>query len=510
MTHPLSRRDFLRLAATLSLLPLAPSVNRLAKGLFQPVDRPNIIIILFDALSARHLSLYGYPRKTTPNLERFAQRSTVFHQHHSAANFTTPSTASLFTGAYPFTHRVFAINGMVANRIRPYNLLNTLHPAYPEAALVQNMYADLVLYQLREHLEVHYGSTAFVVAGKTIYDHLFPNDAVYGAKTYDQFLFNPKENPGSLFGALPLDIFRQINKRSAEEAWSKVYPDGMPFLDWAKANFTLEQVIDGAQNVLSGLKAPFFSYLHFMPPHAPYRPRKEFIGLFKDGWKPVKKDPHPLSEKLPQAHLNELRREYDEFVAHLDAEFGRLLDWMDVSGLLDTSYVIFTADHGELFERGEAGHVSPLLFEEIIHVPLVVHVPGQTSRQDVRTLTSNVDIFRSLAGLASLPVPAILEGAHLPGLGLPNPPGDRPVWAVEAKRNAEHAPLSTASMALIRWPYKLIGYWGYTADDIYEFYDLENDPEELENLIDSHPLSREFRSAMEEKRREVDAQYQVR
>ena len=275
------------------MLPFAPSINRLAKGMFQPADRPNIIIILFDALSARHLSLYGYPRKTSPNLERFAQWATVYHQHHSAANFTTPSTASLFTGTYPFTHRVFSINGMVASGIRPNNLLNTLQPAYPEAALVQNMYADLIVYQLREHLEVHYGSTDFSIVGKTIFDRLFANDAVYGAKTYDQFLFNPKENPGSLFSSLPLDIYRQIQKRKAEEALAKVYPVGLPFLDWAKSHFTLEQVVDGAKNMLAGLRSPFFSYIHFMPPHAPYRPRKEFIGLFKDSWKPTRKERSP-------------------------------------------------------------------------------------------------------------------------------------------------------------------------------------------------------------------------
>ena len=146
----LSRRDFLRLAGTASLISLTPSVRRLTQEKFQVIDRPNIIIILFDALSARHLSLYGYPRKTSPNLERFAQRATVYHQHHSAANFTTPSTASLFTGTNPYTHRVFAINGMVPTGLRPYNMLSTLELVYPEAALVQNMYADLILYQLRE------------------------------------------------------------------------------------------------------------------------------------------------------------------------------------------------------------------------------------------------------------------------------------------------------------------------------------------------------------------------
>lgn len=507
MTTSFSRRDFLRLAGSLSLLPFVPAVDRLAKGYFQAFERPNIIVILFDALSARHLSLHGYPRQTSPNLERFAQRATVYQQHHSAANFTTPSTASLFTGTYPFTHRVFAINGMVTEDIRPYNLLNTLQPAYPEAALVQNMYADLILYQLRENLEVHYGSSAYALAGNTIYDHWFKNDAVAGAKTYDQFLFDTKDDPGSLFSSIPYDIYRQIRKRLTEEAWAAGYPEGLPFLDWSKGTFSLEQVIDGARSLLTSLQAPFFSYVHFMPPHAPYRPSKEYIGLFEDKWKPAKKDAHPLSAKIPQARLNELRREYDEFIVNLDAEFGRLLDHLDASGLMNTSYVILTSDHGELFERGENGHVSPLLYEEIVHIPLLIHAPGQSARQEIRTVTSNVDIYPTLAALSGQPEPASLEGAYLPGLGLPAPTKDRPAWILEASQNSQHAPLTKASMALIRWPYKLFGYWGQTAGDAYEFYDLENDPEEFENLFDSHPLARDFRLEMEAKRREIDAPY---
>jgi arylsulfatase A-like enzyme len=508
MTHSLSRRDFLRLVATLSLVPAVPALSRLAKVLSQSEPRPNVIIILFDALSARHLSLYGYPRQTSPNLERFARIATVYRQHHSAANYTTPSTASLFTGTYPFTHRVFGINGMVAPLVCPHNLLNTLQPVYTEAALVQNMYADLIVYQLHEHLQAHFGSTEFTLAGKTIYDHVFPRDAVYGSKSYDQFLFDPKEKPGSLFSSLPLDFYRQIRKRSVQEAWSEAYPQGLPFLDWAIAHFTLEQVIDGAQGILADLPAPFFGYLHFMPPHSPYRPRKEFIGLYNDGWEPKKKKAHPLSEKKPQARLNELRQQYDEFVAHLDAEFGRLLDYLAASGLLDSSYVIFTADHGELFERGETGHVTPLLYEEITHIPLLIHAPGQSSPQDILALTSNVDVFPTLAALNGLPVPDTQAGYPLPGLGLPLPPSDRPAWIVEAKSNPAHAPLTKASMALIRWPYKFISYWGYDGEDIEEFYDLEDDPEEIENLIDSHPLAGEFRAEMEAKRREVDAPYQ--
>jgi arylsulfatase A-like enzyme len=109
MKNNLSRRDFLKLA---SLLPLS-SIRLPSNEIFRVEeksnnDKHNVIIIIYDTMSAQNLSLYGYPRRTTPNLERFAKQATVFHAHYSVANFTTPGISSLLTGTYPWTHR--AIN----------------------------------------------------------------------------------------------------------------------------------------------------------------------------------------------------------------------------------------------------------------------------------------------------------------------------------------------------------------------------------------------------------------
>jgi len=102
MPSHLSRRDFLKLSASLSMLPLVGALPEPLRNLTaQNPARPNIIIILFDAMAARNLSLYGYQRKTSSSFERLAQRSNVYHAHHRGANFTTPSTASLFTGTIP-------------------------------------------------------------------------------------------------------------------------------------------------------------------------------------------------------------------------------------------------------------------------------------------------------------------------------------------------------------------------------------------------------------------------
>src|SRR5512140_1968324 len=101
----LSRRDFLKSAGALLLGSMVPGT---VKGLLNrnspqtDPSLPNVIVLVFDTMSAPHLSLHGYRRATTPDLERFAERATVFHKHISAGNYTSPGTASLLTGTYPW------------------------------------------------------------------------------------------------------------------------------------------------------------------------------------------------------------------------------------------------------------------------------------------------------------------------------------------------------------------------------------------------------------------------
>ncbi len=212
---------------------------------------------------------------------------------------------------------------------------------------------------------------------------------------------------------------------------------------------------------------------------------------------------------FPKQRLNSLRDTYDEYVANLDAEFGRLLDHLEASGLLDTSYLIFSSDHGELFERGASGHSTPLVFEPVIHVPLIISAPGQRSRQDVHALTSNVDLLPSLLGISGLPLPDWAEGQPLPGLGGAAAPSSRDVFVVEAKANPAYEPLHKATVALIRDRYKLIHYLGYKSyNDVYEFYDLGNDPEELQNLYPDHPAAPELQAELDRQLARVNLRYQ--
>ena len=485
----LTRREFLKSASLYGLgwlsaflPPRSNSLNRSAG------DAPNIIILVFDTLSARHLSLYGYQRETTPNLTRFAEKATVFHRHYAAGNFTSPGTASLLTGTYPWTHRAFQQAGIILRDLADHNLFRLLDGAYEKAAFGQNLWADILLYQFGKSIDVHIKSTAYSLDEQIHFnDGVWQNDPLIAFRSHEEFLEADYGLPGSLYSSF-LDKFRSYlaNEFSFKEL-KKDYPRGFPNLGKYKLYFVLEEVLDGIAKETQRLHQPFISYYHFFPPHAPYFPNRRFIGIFDDGWNPSPKDPHLLSSGQSEAMLNQYRREYDEYIANVDAEFGRLYDHLQRTGTLDNTYLILTSDHGELFERGTEGHVSPLLYESIIHVPLIISAPGQSERQDIHSPTSCVDILPTLLKITGGSAPDWLEGNLLPGFGGEDI-GDRAVFAIEAKKNASLSPITLGTFAMIKGDYKLIWYRGYPGyDNVYELYNLKTDPEELLDLSKSHP-----------------------
>src|SRR5512144_296003 len=102
MSAAFNRRDFLKLAG---LLPFTVAAPRWTSRLSAAGARQNVVVVVFDAWSAKNISLYGYQRPTTPNLARLSKRAVVYHNHYAGSSFTTSGTASLLTGTYPWSHR---------------------------------------------------------------------------------------------------------------------------------------------------------------------------------------------------------------------------------------------------------------------------------------------------------------------------------------------------------------------------------------------------------------------
>lgn len=491
----LNRRDFLKLAGlasgSLALSALAPQA--LALGAQPQASKPNLIILLFDAMSAKNLSLYGYHRETTPNLQRFAERAIVYHAHDSAGNFTTPGTASLFTGTYPWTHRALNMGGLVARNMLDRNLFSLLAEDYTRLAFSQNIWVNYFLNQFTPQLDKILSPGAFSTVSQVV-GSAFKDPAAYRA--YDDFLFHDGNPPASLlFGLAGRLLFRR--QYFSETSTLGAYPNGLPRAGIYPIYFELNKVFDGVFETLASLGAanrPYLGYFHLWSPHAPYRPTQEFMNIFDDNWKPEKKPEHRLGMRVAQSQLNTRRRNYDKYIANVDAEFGRLIDRLEAQGLLENSYVIVTSDHGEMQERGDDGHVTPLLFAPVTQVPLLISAPGQRTRVDITSPTNSVDVLPTLLQLTGHPVPDWCEGALLPGLGGTADP-ERSTYTVEAKSNPAFAPLNMASVALRKGPHKLIYYTGYEDQAAFELYNLEADPEELSDL---YPTETELASRLKD------------
>ncbi len=508
----LTRRDFLKLGSIVSgafavsrLSPRAAPRAAMAQATGASPAR-NVVVFVFDAMSATNLSLYGYRRQTTPNLERFAARATVYNRHYSAANFTTPGTASLLTGLYPWTHRAINESGLIARDQIAHNLFGALGKQFYRLAYSQNMWPNYFFGQFQADIEKVLSPAEFSLVDQIIGDKL-PHDLENSHRAFDDFLFQDGTPPPSLVFGL---VERIMLRRAVARAPADDYPRGLPRTGNYPIFFRLSDVFDGFIKVIGSLSPSSLAYLHTWSPHAPYRANKDFDKAFADGWRPKPKPDHVLSDHSTPSHMNERRQNYDEYIANLDFEFGRVLDFMEAKGLLDQSYVIVTSDHGEFFERGVEGHITPLLYDPVVRVPLLVSSPGQTNRRDVDIPTSSLDVLPSLVHLSGGAVPAWCEGQVLPALGGPEDP-QRSLFIVEAKTNPAFSPISVGSFALRKGPYKLIYYMGleqYDRQDKFELYDVESDNEELNDLYsDSLPIAQDLRAELLAKVQSENAKY---
>ena len=486
----ISRRDFLKTSAALVASATFAGTSRiLSSAHSQNNSKPNILIFVFDAVSARHLSLYGYARQTTPNLEKFAERASVYHRHYSAGNFTTSGTASMLTGLNPWTHRAINYRGMIDRTLVNRNFFNLIGREYTRLAFTQNLWADILLSQFETDLDLHLPCDSF----SGFAESLVRPDDLFADRDLAYFVFQDFLNlrvddlhpyPGSLFIA-SADLSRALV--SDRHHISADYPRGLP----TNHDFSYENtsVFEGAGRLIhSNLiqSSPYLAYFHFWSPHEPYNARKDFIGIFPEDLKLQDKPRHPFSaSNFSEQSLRKYRREYDEFIADVDAEFGKLLSSLEKSGVLRNSYVIVTSDHGELFERGEQGHASALMYAPVTHIPLLISAPGQGARHDFHSLTSNLDLLPTLLQIAGKEIPDWIEGRLLPGFG-GTEDASRSIFPIMAKDNAAFRPIKHGTFTLIKDAYELFFFTGYPDHpDTFELYNLREDPDELHDLLRS-------------------------
>jgi len=358
----------------------------------QTRPKSNFLIITFDALNAEDMSLYGRKLPTTPNLDAFARKGTVFTNFYSASTFTTPSVATMMTGTYPSESHVYQLQGRVPAKDAERSLPHLMRAAgYATGAFLTNPYAFYLARSLGAGFDF-------------LPEPTFRRDGVAHLWSATSLL-HQDSGTGSR-----IDEYFDL-----ETVWSLL--TGTP--NNLSMRFRPESTFEHAKEVLAQLPDGFFLWVHVVTPHNPYLPDsadrgrflppdkvRTFEEEFGGRWK-------PHYEPDQQSLLDERRLRYDEFIATADRAFGSFMSEVENSGKLRNTTVIVSADHGESFEGGIYQHSSPYLTRPVIHIPLIILTPEQQEGRRVAFAADQTALGPTILELAGLSKPEWMPGRSL-------------------------------------------------------------------------------------------------
>ncbi len=479
-----SRRDFLKLTGLMPLSLASPSLLKLLSAMGSAQNQgQNVIVVVFDAFSAMDISLYGFSRRTTPNLARLAEQAIVYHSHYAGCNYTTSGTASLLTGTLPWTHRALRPKDLVAQPFVKRNLFGVF-PDYYRIAYTHNGWANILLEQVQGDLdELVPWKKLFLNSYDAFLHSLFANDDDTATVSWSRNL--DIKDDGFAYSLFLSHLYQSLQERR-DPALLRLFPRGLPSTGDISSQFLLETATDWIGDRVTRLPRPFIGYFHLLPPHGPYNTTLEFYNRFKeDGFHPLYKPDDVFSEGVSYETLMKRRTEYDEFILYVDREFGRFYKGLEAAGLLENTWLVLTSDHGEMFERGISAHSTDSLYQPVIRIPLLIWEPGRTTRLDIQDHTSAVDVLPTLAQVTGHALPDWTEGAVLPPFAASNPDPDRSIYVVRAAKNPPSSPLTRASTMLVKGRYKLLYFFGYEDrgfQELVKLFDIQSDPEEMNDL----------------------------
>ncbi len=268
--------------------------------------------------------------------------------------------------------------------------------------------------------------------------------------------------------------------------------------DWTEEKESAAQLGERALQWIDAGKGPFFVYLHTMEPHSPYTPEERFAAPFAfDGYTGDRDTPALLRlgqlGQLAPDGLRYLKWQYQGEVRQNDAAFGALVSALRQRHLLDDTIVVLVADHGEeLLEHGGTEHAKTL-YQELVHVPLVVHLPTKPLREArIHEPVQQIDVLPTLLGILGIRSSIALPGRDLSAwwLGRALAPRTLPFLFAEERFTV------TNKDAVRLGPLKLIvnndGQRLWRAGTYLELYDLAHDPSERDNLEARLPITRTF------------------
>lgn len=430
-------------------------------------DPPNVLFLAVDDMKDWVNCLGGYEGTVhTPNIDRLAERGTLFTNAHCPSPKCAPSRAAVLTGLMPSTTGLYD-NG------------HWWYANYPDVVTIP----------------VHFRSNGYRTAGAgKVFHHTAGNHPPNQWQDFQKLVFRDdpwfrgvKLNyPWSEHGPAPEEFpFSGVKGLGHENDWGS--------LGYAEEDYDDSRTTTFAVRFLEQKpEVPFFLACGLFRPHLPWYVPQEYFDRYPLEDIVLPRVREGDLEDIPEAgrafakarrkdletirsagKYREAVQAYLASISYADAQLGRVLDALDQSGLSDNTVVVLWSDHGWHLGEKEHWHKTTL-WEEATRVPFIVSAPGFEPARCERPV-SLVDLFPTLNDLCGLPAIEIHDGQSLvPLMDNPEREWKRPA-IIEFK---------TGNVAVRSDRYRYIRY----RDGGEEFYDLETDPYEWDNLAGKAPV----------------------
>lgn len=417
----------------------------------------NVVFIMTDTQARHMVGCYGGKNVNTPNLDAFAQSGVRFDKAYTAAPICTPARGAIFTGQVP------QVNGAWTNNVSP-------HEAIPLMGTIFSHYGYKAAYTGKWHLD----GTGYFGDGQP--GGGFLPDWWYDGKCFADDLgperFKEYREVHSLEDAQKADF-------KAEECWGYRVAD---------------RAIDFLETI--GEDDPFVLVVSFDEPHHPSVAPKEYWEEFHGEDRIAKRanDYAALADNKPRMqHIQRSQQSPDAVYlspldglygcnSFIDTQIGRVIDRVtELHG--DDTLIIYTSDHGDMLGSHGLWYKGPQMYQETINVPFIARLPGGASGAVSTSLVSHLDIIPTMLELAGVDIPPSMHGQSiLPVLKQPDEKVHDHVmtnfhrFSINFDLFGSFYPIRCATGERFKLVLNLF--------DTDEFYDLDNDPYELVNLID--------------------------
>ena len=454
------------LCTALTSAPITPRPQEVAKEVVAKDGAPNILFILVDTLRADHMSSYGYPIQTSPEMDKLASQGIRFDSAWAQATWTRPSVASLMTSLYPASHQTNFLDTRIPESFT--TLAETIHSAgYQTAGFSANRNVE-----------------SFFGFGQG-FDSFWPSD-LGSVRANAMLRFTTWERAKDILArgfGVKIKTMNDFENHAA-----------------ALNNEVFAWFDDKNSN------KPWFLYIQYIDPHFPYQPPSDFLE--GTDIEPIsvelqnqvagaigsvsKVAPYPFASQdaLPEDIKAQVIRLYDAEIQYCDREIGRLLETLRKRGVMENTFVVITSDHGEEFWEHQQYNHGHSTFSEVARVPLIITGPGIEPGVRAQSVEL-IDLYPTLATWASSPLPQNIHGSDLSPV-LAGNDGLGRAFTQNMKSDILTS-LTLGKEKLVQVEYR--------GEEVWMLFDLSIDPGETNNLAESRPERvAELRELLEQRR----------